>query len=166
MWVYFPDLNWLERLRVGVEDIKYMTNEKNVCESTNTPSLQDIAKHTDYGCTESSVQRGWNKIFTGNLENWKTRNNKQLEEIEKWKTTWTGSPLEVVFQEQSYSSLHSGRSLAWDHFRGDIINPFGVIADPCSIIADPCGIVVLWGDWWPRGLRCGNADRCATHWTS
>ena len=26
-------------------------------------------------------------------------------------------PLEFFFQEQSYSSLHSGRSLAWDHVR-------------------------------------------------
>ena len=36
--------------------------------------------------------------------------------------------LEFVFQEQSYSSLHSGWSLAWDHFRGDINDPCGVIA--------------------------------------
>ena len=47
------------------------------------------------------------------------------------------TPLEFVFQEQSYSSLHSGRSLAWDHFRGDIDDPCGVIADPCGVIADP-----------------------------
>ena len=36
-------------------------------------------------------------------------------------------PLEFFFQEQSYSRLHSGRSLAWDHVRG-------VIADPCGIV--------------------------------
>ena len=36
--------------------------------------------------------------------------------------------LEIVFQEQSYFSLHSGQSLARNHF--------------CGIIADPCG------DWW------------------
>ena len=30
------------------------------------------------------------------------------------------APLEFFFQEQSYSSLHSGRSLTWDHVRGDI----------------------------------------------
>ena len=47
------------------------------------------------------------------------------------------TPLEFVSQEQSYSSLHSGRSLAWDHFRGDIDDPCGVIADPCGVIADP-----------------------------
>ena len=34
-------------------------------------------------------------------------------------------PLEIVFQEESYSSLHSGWSLAWDHFR--------------ILIDDPCG---------------------------
>ena len=28
--------------------------------------------------------------------------------------------LETVFQEQSYSRLHSGWSLAWDHFHGNI----------------------------------------------
>ena len=45
------------------------------------------------------------------------------------------SPLEFVFQEQSYSSLHSGRSLAWDHVRGDIDNSCGVVADPCGAFA-------------------------------
>ena len=35
--------------------------------------------------------------------------------------------MEIVFQEQTYSSLHSGQSLAWDDFSG-------VIDDPCSII--------------------------------
>ena len=39
--------------------------------------------------------------------------------------------LEFVFQEQSYSTLHSGQSIAWDHFRGDIDDPCGVIADFC-----------------------------------
>ena len=43
-------------------------------------------------------------------------------------------PSEIVFLEQSYSSLHSGRSLAWDHFCGDIDDPFG---DLCGAIADP-----------------------------
>ena len=57
-------------------------------------------------------------------------------------------PLEFVFQEQNYSCLHSGQSLAWDHFRGDIDDPCGVIAnfcgvmtDPCGVIADPCGVI-------------------------
>ena len=34
-------------------------------------------------------------------------------------------PLEFVFQEQSYSSFHSGRSLAWDHVRGNIDDSCG-----------------------------------------
>ena len=58
--------------------------------------------------------------------------------------------LEFVFQEQSYPSLHSGQSLAWDHFRGDINDPCGgianfcgVIADPCGVIDDPCGVVAI-----------------------
>ena len=77
------------------------------------------------------------------------------------------APLEFFFQEQSYSSLHSGQSLAWDHVRGDIDNPCGaianfcgVIADFCEVIADPCGVVAI-----PEaigGRRCGNTDRCAT----
>ena len=50
---------------------------------------------------------------------------------------------EIVFQEQSYSRLHSGRSLAWDHIRGDINDPCGIIADFCGVIADPCGVVVI-----------------------
>ena len=51
------------------------------------------------------------------------------------------SPLEFFFQEQSYSSLPSGRSLAWDHVRGDIDDPCGAIADFCGVIADFCGVV-------------------------
>ena len=68
------------------------------------------------------------------------------------------APLEFLFQEQSYSSLHSGRSLAWDHVRTDIDDPCGTIADFCGVIADPCGVVVI-----PEaisGRRCGDADRC------
>ena len=53
------------------------------------------------------------------------------------------TPLEFFFQEQSYSSLHSGRSLAWDHVRGDIDDPCVAIADFCQIIADPCGVVTI-----------------------
>ena len=53
------------------------------------------------------------------------------------------APLEFVFQEQSYSSLHSGRSLAWGHFHGDIDDPCGVISNPCGIIADACGVVAI-----------------------
>ena len=45
--------------------------------------------------------------------------------------------LEYFFQEQSYSSLHSGRSLAWDHVRCDIDDPCDAIADFCVVIADP-----------------------------
>ena len=53
------------------------------------------------------------------------------------------APLEIVFQKQSYSSLHSGQSLAWDNFRC-------VIANPCS----DCAI----------GYSAGtDAERCVTH---
>ena len=51
------------------------------------------------------------------------------------------APWEIVFQEQSYSSLHSGRSLAWDHFCGDIDDPCGVIANFCGVIAAFCGVI-------------------------
>ena len=47
------------------------------------------------------------------------------------------SPLEFFFQEQSYSGLHSGRSSAWDHVRGDIDDPCGASADFCGVIAIP-----------------------------
>ena len=53
------------------------------------------------------------------------------------------TPLEFVFEEQNYSSLHSGRSLAWDHVRGDIDDPCGAIVDFCGVIADPCGVVAI-----------------------
>ena len=58
-------------------------------------------------------------------------------------TTAIKAPLEFVFQEQSYSSFHSGRILAWDHVRGDIDDPCGTIADFCGVIADPCGVVAI-----------------------
>ena len=51
--------------------------------------------------------------------------------------------LEFFFQEQSYSSLHSGRSSSWDQVRGDIDDPCGAIADFCVVIADPCGVVAI-----------------------
>ena len=53
------------------------------------------------------------------------------------------SSLEFVFQEQSYSSLHSGRSLAWDHVRLDIDDPCGAIVDFFGVIANPCGVVAI-----------------------
>ena len=66
-------------------------------------------------------------------------------------------PSEIVFQEQSYSSLHSGRSLAWDHLRGDIDDPCDVLVDFCGVIADPCCVVAI------GGHAVGDADRCETH---
>ena len=71
------------------------------------------------------------------------------------------APLEFFFQEQSYSSLHSGRSLTWDRVRGDIDDPCSAIADFCGVIADPCGVVAI-----PEaigGRRCGDTARCETH---
>ena len=50
------------------------------------------------------------------------------------------APLEFFFQEQSYSSLHSGWSSAWDHVCGDIKDPCGAIADFCGVIANFCGV--------------------------
>ena len=53
--------------------------------------------------------------------------------------------LEIVFhfQEQSYSSLHSGQSLIWIHFCGIIVDPcrlqhYRKSLQGCGIIADPC----------------------------
>ena len=77
------------------------------------------------------------------------------------------SPLEFFFQEQSYSSLHSGWSLARDHIRGDIDDPCsaiadfcGVISNFCGVIADPCGVVAI--SEAIGGPAGGDADRCAT----
>ena len=65
--------------------------------------------------------------------------------------------LEFVFQEQSYSSLHSGQSLVWDHFHGNIDDPCRVLADFCGVIANPCGVIAdPWGDRRPRGHRCAT----------
>ena len=46
--------------------------------------------------------------------------------------------LEFVFQEQSYSSLHSGQSLAWDHVRDD---PCGVIAISAELSPIPVALL-------------------------
>ena len=68
------------------------------------------------------------------------------------------TPLEFFFPEQSYSSLHSGWSLAWDHVRGDINDPCGAIVDFCRVIADPCSVVPI-----PEAIGSrAVADRCAT----
>ena len=63
------------------------------------------------------------------------KRKKYLEDL--WRES---TPLEFFFQEQSYSSLHSGQSSAWDHVRGDIDDPCGAIADFCGVIADFCGV--------------------------
>ena len=101
-----------------------------------------------------------------------------LETLLSYSADWQ-APLEFVFQEQSYSSLYSGRSSTWDHVLGDIDDPCGVIvdfcgvianfygvianfcgiiADFCGVIADPCGVVAI-----PEAIG-GRAvtDRCAT----
>ena len=52
-------------------------------------------------------------------------------------------PSGICLPGTDYSSLHSGRSLAWDHVRGDIYDPCGAIADFCGVIADPCGVVAI-----------------------
>ena len=86
------------------------------------------------------------------------------------------SPLEIFFQEQSYSSLHSGWSLAWDHVRGDIDNPCCAIADFCGVIADPYGVVAIPGAIGRRrSLRDSlniikhheiHVKHCDTSWTT
>ena len=97
-------------------------------------------------CTSSKkLTKGKNQWVPQNLDN--------------RKDVWT-VPLEFVFQEQSYSSLHSGRSLAWDHFRSNSANPWGVIANFCGVTADHCGVVAI-----PKaisGHTVGAADRCVT----
>ena len=66
------------------------------------------------------------------------------------------TPLEFFFQEQSYSSLHSGRSLAWDHIRGDTDDLCGAIADFCGVVADPCGAVAIGGHAGADAVRCAT----------
>ena len=72
------------------------------------------------------------------------------------------SPLEFFCQERSYSSLHSGRSLAWDHVCSDIDDPCSAIADFCEVIADfcgvtadPCGVVAI-----PEAIGCRAGTDC------
>ena len=70
--------------------------------------------------------------------------------------------MEFFFKEQSYSSLHSGRSLAWDHVRGDIDDPCGAIANFCGVIADFCGVIADFCGVIAIPEAIGDADRCAT----
>ena len=68
------------------------------------------------------------------------------------------TPLEIVFQEQSYFSLHSGQSLAWDHFHGIIANPSIVIANPRALSLIPAAI------GGQRSESAGpDAGCCVTH---
>ena len=70
----------------------------------------------------------------------------------------TCPPLEFFFQEQSYSRLHSGWSLAWDHVRGDINDSCGAIADFCGVVADFCGVVANpYGDFAIGGSAGADA---------
>ena len=69
-----------------------------------------------------------------------SRNDRRRRIGDRAATDRLRAPLEFFFQEQSYSSLHSGRSSAWDHVRGDIDDPCGAIADFCGVIADFCGV--------------------------
>ena len=45
----------------------------------------------------------------------------------------SATPFQFVLEEQSYSSLHSGWSLACDYFRSDIANPCSIIRIPEAI---------------------------------
>ena len=45
--------------------------------------------------------------------------------------------------ETELLSLHSGWSLAWDHFPGDITDPCCVIANFCGVIADSSSVVAI-----------------------
>ena len=61
----------------------------------------------------------------------------------------TLTPLVIAFQEQSYSSLHSGLSLAWEHFHD-------IIANPCSNWLSPNANAAI-GD-----SAGADADCCVT----
>ena len=71
----------------------------------------------------------------------------------------------IVFHKQSYSSLHSGQSLAWDHFHCIIGNPCSITANLCGVIADPCGVIAYLcriiidpcGDWLSFSPQCDDA---------
>ena len=67
------------------------------------------------------------------------------------------TPLEIVFQEQSYSSLHSGQSTAWDRFRGIIANPGALSPIPVVLSLIPAAI---------RDSAGADANLCKTHETS
>ena len=55
-----------------------------------------------------------------------------------WTAEWYWTPLEIVFQEQSYSvSIQDG--VLHGNFHDVIGDPCGTIADPCGVIANPCG---------------------------
>ena len=62
-----------------------------------------------------------------------------------------GAPLEFFFEGQSYSSLHSGRSLAWDHVCGNIDDPSGAIAISAELSPIPAAL--------SRSLRRSAAAR-------
>ena len=66
------------------------------------------------------------------------------------------TPSEIVFHYQSYSSLHSGRSLAWDHFCGNN-------DDPCGVIVDFCVLSAISVELSPIPEAIGVTDRCVTH---
>ena len=81
------------------------------------------------------------------------------------------TPLQIVFREQSYSSLHSGWSLARDHFRSYISDPCGVIFNFWGVVAYPCAVIAIHevisgsavADAEIGDSAGAEANRCATH---
>ena len=90
-----------------------------------------------------------------------------LEEVlmfmKKKKKSSTNAPLEIIFQIQRYTSLHSGRSLAWITFTASL--PIPVPSSPISTMLSPIPVAI-----GSRGTNAGigdspgtDADCCATH---
>ena len=93
-------------------------------------------------------------VFQSEILPYKIKNNNKSPEC---------APLEFFFQEQSYSSLHSGRSLAWDHVRGDIDDSCGAIADFCGVVADPGGAFAIVGRAGADAAATAFVARLAKH---
>ena len=72
-------------------------------------------------------------------------NSWQSERIQIFAVQWlVGLSLEkyvkdvhLIVKRKFYTGLHSGQSLAWNYFCGDIADPCGIIGNFCGVIADP-----------------------------
>ena len=103
------------------------------CGVGRTPQICNrVTNHGDMGTfSKLGHELTANHRHTATVRSLQCYVNKTLAPLEELPSP---NPLWTFSSRQSYSSLHSEQSLAWNHVRGDIDDPCGAIADFCRVI--------------------------------